>query len=398
VITGCAAVTAFGLGVAPLLAGLRAGRTALAPIAGRCDRPTAARLAGLVPEFAARDVDKRLDLRGLTRIARHAIAAARLALADSGLRLGPKEGLETGVVNGIFVGTSEEEYMRLVTRSRGAEVDIGSFASIVPNATGGFVSTALALKGYSCTVTMGADAGLHALGLAARAIRSRSTARVVAGGADELYPQYLLNYDVLGYLKSGAAEARCGVELGVDDRRVLAEGAAYAVVEERAEAVARGARILAEIAGCGQAAEPAAFPFAARTPDALARAIRAALADAGWAPDDVELACWSPPGNRGDAATLAALRAALGARAEAIPLITSALHTGLAEASGGMATLAALLGAWTDGGGPWAERTGIPAIDGRSAARAPARTLLLATGADGYHLALALAPAEWGGA
>jgi 3-oxoacyl-[acyl-carrier-protein] synthase II len=392
VITGCGAVTPFGLGTGPLLAGLRAGRTALSPFGGRVAGPTAARLAGLVADFAARDVDRRLDFRSLTRISRHAVAAARLALADSGLRLGPKEGLETGVLNGVYVGTSEEEYMRLVTRSGGAEVDIGSFASIVPNATGGFVSSALALKGYSCTVTMGADAGLFALRLAQLAVESRAAPRVVAGGADELYSRYVLNYDALGYLKTGAAEERCGVDLEIDDRRVLAEGAAYAVVEEHAVAAARGARILAAIAGSGHTTDAAAFGGGARTPGALSRAIALAMAAAGWAADDVGLVCWSPQGNRGDAAVIAALEAALGAPGAAVPLITSALHTGLAEASTGVVTLAALLAAWADGGGAWAQRTGLPAIDGRAAPAAPVRTLLVAASADGFNLALALEP------
>lgn len=392
VVTGCGAVTPFGLGVDALLAGLRAGRTALSPFGDRVAEPSRARLGGLVPQFAARDVDKRLDFRSLTRISRYAIAAARLALAGSGLRLGPKEGLETGVVSGVYVGTSEEEYMRLVTRTKGAEVDIGSFASIVPNATGGFVSNALALKGYSCTVTMAADAGLFALRLAQLAIESRSTARVVAGGADELYSRYVLNYDVLDYLKSGAAEERCGIDLEVDDRRVLAEGAAYAIVEERAVAAARGARVLARIAGSGHTTDAAAFGGAARTPDGLARAIALALESAGWSADDVGLVCWSPQGNRGDAVTLAALEAALGARGKTVPLVTSALHTGLAEAGSGVTTLAALLGAWADGRGMWRERTGVPSIDGRAAPQGAARALLVATSDQGFNLAIAIEP------
>jgi 3-oxoacyl-[acyl-carrier-protein] synthase II len=392
VITGVGAVTPFGLGVGALLAGLRAGRTGLAPFGDRVSPGTKARLAGLVPEFSARDVDRRLDFRSLTRLSRYAIAAARLALTDAGLRLGPREGLETGVLNGVCVGTSEEEYMRVVTRSRGAEADIGGFASIVPNAAGGWVSSALALKGYSCTAAMGADAGLFATALARLAVRSGSTARVLAGGVDELYSQYVLNYDALGHLKSGEAEARCGLDLEIPARRVLAEGAAYAVIEERAVAAARGARILGEIAGAGQTTDAAVELGARRTPEALARAIAQALAAAGWEARDVEIVCWSPQGNRGDASCLEALDLALGARAREVPLVTTALHTGLAEASAGAITLAALLGAWADGCGGWAERTGVPAIDGRAAPRGPGRALCVASSEIGFDVALAIAP------
>jgi len=178
----------------------------------------------------------------------------------------------------------------------------------------------------------------------------------------------------------------------VPRRRVLAEGAAYALVEERGEAEARGARILAEIAGAGQTTERVEALTSERSAGGLARAIALALADAGWSSEDVEIVCWSPQGNAGDSAILGALDLALGPRGRDVPLVTTALHIGLAEASTGVFTLAALLGAWADGRGVWAERTGLAAIDGRAKPRPFGRTLCLASSEIGYNLALAILP------
>jgi len=391
-ITGCGAITSLGLGAGALLAALRGGRRGLVAAGDRVRGNPTSRMGGFVPEFSSRDVDRRLDFKSMNYLSRLATAAGRFALDSSGIRLGPKEGAQTGVINGIHAGASEEDYMMAVTRSGGAEADIGSFSSIVPNSTGGWVSTALILKGYSCTVTMGTDAGLFALAMSHLAIGSRATLRVLAGGADELFSRYYLNCDELGLLQQGDHERDYRLRLDLPDRRVLAEGAAYVVVEELEPALDRGARVLAEVAGFGQTTDWAGFVDGPTRPDSLAAAVTGALASAGWEARDVGLVCWSPQGNSGDARFLAALEQALGGRAAEVPLLTTVFHTGLAEASSGMTTLAALLQAWSDGGGLWPQLTGVEDLDRRPAPARPVRTLLVATSELGFNLAIALEP------
>lgn len=394
VLTGSGSVSSLGLGAQGLLEGLRAGRIGIGPMGGRVRGVTESKMGGLVPDFSSKDVDRRLDLRSLNPISRYATAAARLTLDNAGIRVSPREGLDTGVVNGIFVGTSEEDYMFTVTRSAGAQADIASFSTIVPNATGGWVSNMLVLKGYSCTVTMGADAGLFAVALSHLAIGGGSTRRVVCGGADELFSRYYINYDELGLLQSGDHELEYMIRPELDGRRVLGEGAAYVMAEERTAARERGARILAEIVGLGQTTSTANFLGDSRDPGSVVEAVGAAMESAGWSVDDVGMVCWTPQGNSGDLVTLKALGETFGDRWPTTPLVTSVFHTGLAEASSGMLTLGAVLQAWSTGNALWAQRTGLSEVDSRPLPDGPTRTMLLATSDLGFNLAVALEPGE----
>jgi len=282
--------------------------------------------------------------------------------------------------------------MRAVTRSGGAESDIAGFSTVVANSTGGWVSNALLLKGYSCTISQGADAGFHALMFAHLALASGSAPRILAGAADELYSQYVVNYDELGLLCTGDEERDYRLRLDIPDRRVLAEGAAYVVAEERAHASERGATPLAELVGYGQTMDVDGFLSPCLDPAGLQTSIDAALGGAGWEPESVGLVIWSPQGNRTDRKTLDALRASLGDRAAHVPLVTSVFHTGLAEACSGTATLAAVLAAWADGAGLWPQITGIDDIDDRPLPDGPTRTLLISSSELGFNLALALEP------
>ena len=394
VLTGNGVISSFGIGSDRLLAALRENNSGLVPTGERVRERTDARLGGFVPEFQSRDVDRRLDLRPMNPISRYATAAARLALGTADIRLSPKTGKDIGVISGIYVGTSEEDHMLAVMRSGGAQADIAGFSTIVPNAMGGWISNALALKGYSCTVTMGADAGLFALLFSHLAIRSESSQRIVAGAADELYSRYYINYDELGLLHTGEHEKSYRIRPELDDRRILSEGAAYLVVEELHSARERGAGILAEIVGHGQTTDSINLYEPSRDPEGLVRAIRAALDDAGWSARDVGLITWSPQGNSGDLKVVEALDTVLLDRASSVPMITGVFHTGLAEAASGTMTLAAMLNAWANGGELWSQTTGLEEIDSRPLPSGPVPTLAIATSDLGYNLVLAIAPGE----
>ncbi len=392
VLVGGSAVTSLGLGMDMLLEGLYRGYRGLFPIEKRVSQPLQAKLAGLVPEFMGRDVDKRLNLKSMNPISRLATAAARLALKETGIRVGPKEGLNTGIVNGVYAGPGEESQMLAVILSKGAESDINVFSQIVANATAGWVSNALLLKGYSTTISQGADAGLFSLLLAHFAIIGQSASRVLAGAADELFSRYLRNYDQIGYLYSGEDEANYRLRLDEPDRRVLGEGAAYVVVEELKTAKDRGAEVSAELVGYGMNTDWASFYEPNLKEDNLARAINEALEMAGWTGSQVGLVIWSPLGNACDRKILSALKHSLGPVADKVPLVTTVFHTGLLESASGIVTLASVLAAWSREKPLWPQITGLEEIDNRPLPTAPVPILAIASSDLGLNLALALSP------
>jgi 3-oxoacyl-[acyl-carrier-protein] synthase II len=389
VITGGGIVSALGLGVARNVSALRAGHRGFKPISERVREITTGAVAGFVTDFKGRDVDRRVDFRPMNPMARFATAAARFALGDAGIRLSPKEGLLTGVVNGVYVGPDEEDYMRAVISTEGREADISIFAQVVANATAGWVSNALQLKGYATTVAQGADAGMFALLLARQAIAGGGAYRIVAGASDELYPQYLRNYNDLGQLCTKSA---FGLDFETSNRRVVGEGAAYVVAEEKTHAISRGATILAEVRGHGMNMDREGFFSPCESPNGVADAIEDALATACWQPDDVGLVLWSPQGNRIDEKTVAGVGRALGDRVHSIPFVTSVFHTGLMESASGIATLAAVLCGWRDGYAVWPQITGDPDFDSRPLSEGPTNILAVVASELGFNLALAISP------
>jgi 3-oxoacyl-(acyl-carrier-protein) synthase len=394
VITGCGAVSSLGLGIAAHLEALISGKRGLRSIGERVGEETKAKLAGCVPPYSNRDVDRRLDFRSMKPISRFATAAARFALEAGGIRLGPREGKQTGIINGVYVGPSEESHLLHSIPSRGARADISSFTQVVANATAGWVSNALMLKGYTTTISQGADAGLFALLIAHYAVSHGSTPRLLAGAADELYTQYFKNYDSLDLLHTGEHEQNYKIALELDDRRVLGEGAAFVLAEEREHALKRKAKILAELVGYASTTSVESFKDNNHNSTMLSKTVGQALQMAGWQPGDVGLVLWTPKGNSADMGTLEGLRLALGPAADRVPLVTSVFHTGLCEATSGTITLAAVLAAWSEGTPLWKQITGVREIDERRLPAMPVRTLTVTASDLGFNLVLAHEPGE----
>jgi 3-oxoacyl-(acyl-carrier-protein) synthase len=392
VLTGGSAVTSLGLGMDSLLPALQAGQRGMVSIKERIAESTNVPSAGLVPAFQGQDVDRRLNLKSMNRIGRYATAAARLALKETGIRVGPREGLETGVISGVHNGPDEDPHMRAVISSNGADAHIGTFSQIVANATAGWVSTALSLKGYSATVSQGADAGLFSILLAHLAITGRSAPRVLAGASDQINARNFLDYEKIDFLYTAEDEASYGLRLEEPDKRVLGEGAAYVVAEELGGALERGAQPLVEIVGYGMSTDTDSFYEPSLDSGRLTSTITGALQMAQWQAQQVGLVLWSPQGNASDRKILDGLAGALGERADEVPLVTSVFHTGLCEATSGTITLAAVLTAWARGEMLWPQITGVEAVDGRALPRGPVPTLVVATGSLGFNLALALSP------
>jgi 3-oxoacyl-[acyl-carrier-protein] synthase II len=392
VLTGAGAVTSLGLGTAAFLAAMTQGRRGLSPVEHRVNKKTKARFAGLVDDFNERDIDRRLNLKLMNLISRYATAAARLTLKNAGLRIGPREGNATGIINGVYVGPSEEDQMRAVISSNGAEADIANFSQVVVNATAGWVSNALLLKGHSTTLSQGADSGLFALLAAHFSIRNNAADRILAGAADEVYSQYFKNYDALGYLHTDTGETNYRIVSDLANCRVLGEGAAYVLVEQRSKAIARGATNFAELVGYGIDQNIDYFDKPSCSAEGVAKTITDAINSAGWQASDVGMIIWTPQGNSGDLKTLDGLELALGDHASKIPLLTSVFHTGLLEASSGTATLGAVLEAWATSAPLWRQMTGITQIDERFLPTRPVPILTVSTSELGSSLALAVQP------
>ena len=270
VVTGCGVITPLGVGTNPLVG----GGSAIAAI-DRFDVPARPFPAGLVPRIDARDVDRRLDLKGMDLCSRYAALAVRAALDAAELKPRPRATSEVGLVLGIATGPGQGEAEHLDAVFRGDFVlqHLGAFPYVVPNEVAGNVARSLLLRGHSTVIAAGQGAGLVACASAAIAVVLGHAEAIVAAAADELTPRSVAD---------GFAVGLCGP----GSRVVPGEGAAALVVESRRAALERGAKPLAEVLGVGLVTEGAA-PCRGDRAAACLRAAEEALSRAGVAPGDV---------------------------------------------------------------------------------------------------------------
>ncbi|MBK6691594.1 MAG: hypothetical protein IPG50_05240 [Myxococcales bacterium] len=221
-------------------------------------------------------------LRTLDRLTKLLIVSARLALHDAGLKkdgslvaLAPER---TGVVTSNAYGSLEAitELDRVAQLEDARYINPAKFPNTVANSASGYVSIWEELRALNVAVCDGNCGGLDAVSVAEMQFTAERADAILVGGGEAMSEALFVAFMQLGALAQGAC---------------LGEGAAYLVTEPMALAAARGARILGVVTGFGTAfvgpSTGEALLFA--SPEAMTKAIEAALADAGIGPGDVDV-------------------------------------------------------------------------------------------------------------
>jgi 3-oxoacyl-[acyl-carrier-protein] synthase II len=241
----------------------------------------AAELKGFEPgDFLDKKAAKRLD-----PFICYAVAAAKMALADSGLVLDESLAERTGCVMGCGLGgLSTIEANHSVLLSRGPDRVSPFFVPMmIGNMGPGQVAIELGLKGPNLLVSTACAASTHAIGWAFQQIRDNGCPVILAGGAEAVItPLAIAGFNSLKALSTRNDEPRRASRPFDRDRDgfVIGEGAGFLVLEEWERAVAREAFIYAEVAGFGASGD--AFHMTAPPEDGRGAilAMRAALDDA----------------------------------------------------------------------------------------------------------------------
>ncbi|GAA1980542.1 hypothetical protein GCM10009799_02080 [Nocardiopsis rhodophaea] len=212
---------------------------------------------------------------------------ATAAVADLYARHGTPSRAEaeaTGIVFATGYGpvTSVLRFHEGVLRQGITGANPSLFANTVVNAAAGHVAMLHRYRGYTATIANGGTSSILALQLAARVIARGAAERIMVVVADEFPEQALATQARLpGYARS--ARVAPGGRTGM----VLSEGAAAILLESEEAAAARSADVLARVAGFGAAGEPAGIGRIGRDGGAWARALRAAMAEAGASPEGI---------------------------------------------------------------------------------------------------------------
>lgn len=285
-VTGLGVVSPFGWGVERFRDGLAAGTAAIGPFDRFDSTGYRTRLAGQVPAAPSEIARRHRDWRRSTLADRFALAAAAEAVADAGLGGGLTGGLagrRVGVYFSSSTGGMLEGEAFYAALAPGRRPRLGLAAGQPVSAPGEAVARDLGTAGPVETVSSACASGTLALGLALEALRAGEIELALAGGADSLCRVTYAGFNSLRSVDERPCRPfradRAGLSLG--------EGAAVLVLERPEEAFDRGVRPRALLAGAGASADAHHMTAPHPEGDGAARAMAAALADAGRAAGEV---------------------------------------------------------------------------------------------------------------
>lgn len=323
-ITGLGAISGLGLNVSDFWAGLSSGRTAIKPLVG-VNEGTKISVGAVVPNYDPSQHFSSDDLSLLDRFSQFALLAGREAITDSGLVPGNAAITNAAAIIGTGGGgweTAEETYVQLYKRQR-TRVHPLTVPKGMASAAASMISMHLGIKGPVFSVTSACASGAHAAVQGSMMIQSGLVDVALVGGSEAPFTYGLLKaWEALRVVSSDTCRPFCNNRSGM----VLGEGAGMLVMESEEHAKQRGARIYAELAGCGMSSD--AGHITRPDIDGLTVAISSAIQNAGLVPSDVDYVNahgTATPAN--DPAETAALNKVFGSRARSLPVSsTKSMH------------------------------------------------------------------------
>jgi 3-oxoacyl-[acyl-carrier-protein] synthase II len=350
VVTGMGLVTPLGIGIDAFWNGLIEGRSGVRQIT-LCDPgDSPCTIAAEVPEFAARDYMDAKEARRLSRASHFAVAAARMALSDSGVVVDASNRYEIGalIANGSSSPPDTEATARVLFERGLAKVNPFYITGSLPNMPSCQVAIQLGLLGYNTAIATACAASTQAIGEAAEVIRRGDATLMFAGGTEApICRLTLASFCAIRALSTRNSDP-AGASRPFDATRdgfVLGEGAGVLVLEQLAHARRRGARIYAEILGYASTCD--AYHVTAPHPegDGAARAITRALAKARIGPQQVDyINAHATSTPAGDISETLAIKQAFGEYASSVPISATKSMTGhLTSAAGAVEAAASIL-------------------------------------------------------
>jgi len=293
VVTGIGLVTPLGTGVKKNWDALITGRSGIRRIS-RFSNVDAypSQIAEEVPDFSPADFIEAREIKKMDLFIQYAVAAAAMAMMDSGLKIDAELAEQVGVIIGVglcgidTIETTKEAILQ------GGPRKISPFfiPKVISNLAPGQIAIRHGAKGINLTPTSACASGTHAIGEAYHLIRRGLQDAVITGGAESaITPLAVGGFAAMKALSTRNDEPERASRPFDRDRDgfVIAEGSGVLILEERERALQRGAKIYAEVVG--YAANGDAYHMTAPAPEGegAARCMRLALKDAGLAPSDV---------------------------------------------------------------------------------------------------------------
>ncbi len=345
VITGIGMVSPLGVGNDANWSALMEGRSGIGAIT-RFDTSTfPTRIAGEVPGFDGAAYVEKKDLKKMDLFILYAMAATQFALDDAGFAVTPDNAQRTGVLIGSGIGglPSIERQHRIFLEQGVRRISPFVIPGLIVNMASGQVAIRYGAKGPNSAVCTACTTGTHAIGDAFRLIQNGYADSMIAGGTEGVItPLAVGGFCAMKALSTRNEEPqRASRPFDADrDGFVMGEGAGIVLLENLEQALARGARPYAEVAGYGMSGDAYHVSAPSEDGDGPIRVMAAALKDAGINPEEVDyINAHGTSTPLGDRVETLAIKQVFGAHAGKLAVSSTKSMTGhLLGAAGGIET------------------------------------------------------------
>jgi beta-ketoacyl-acyl-carrier-protein synthase II len=328
VVTGMGAITPIGNSVNEFFDNVQAGVCGIDFINTFDTEIFAAKLAAQVKNFDPKAFMEAKEARRMDRFSQFAVAAAKEAVQHSGLDLEKIDKERFGVIVGSGIGALDDiEKETNTLRDKGPKrVNPLFIPMTITNMAAGNIAIQFGANGICTNVVTACATGNNCIGEAFRNIKHGYADIIISGGAEaSITPLGIAGFQALTALSTSKDPSRASIPFDKErDGFVMGEGAGILILEEYEHAVARGAKIYAEIVGYGSTCD--AYHITSPSPDGIggARAMTLAMEEAGITAKDISYinahGTSTPPNDRTETA---AIKIALGEEAYKVPISSS---------------------------------------------------------------------------
>jgi len=342
-VTGIGLVSPVGLTTRETWDALLAGRSGAGPITRFDATDYACRIAAEVKGFEPEKFFEKKEVKKFDTFVHYAVAAAKEAVADSGVVIDASNAESVGVCIGAGIGGLPLiEEMKVTVLEKGPRrISPFFIPGLIVNMPAGLISIMTGAKGPNTAVATACATSAHAIGDAANIIRRGDADVMIAGGTESVVvPLAIGGFAAMRALSTRNDDPASASRPWDRDRDgfVLGEGAGVLVLEEMGLAVARGAPIYAEVAGYGMSGDAYHISAPSEDGDGPYRVMRNALRDAGLPPESVDYVnAHGTSTPHGDKIETIALKRAFGDHARRLAVSSTKSSTGhLLGAAGGL--------------------------------------------------------------
>ncbi len=293
VITGCGVISSLGQDVSTFWENLVAGKSGISKVESFDTSEYATKIGGEVKDFNPLDYMDRKDVRKTDRFVQFGIAAAKQALKNAKLEITERNAEQIGVYVGSGIGGLQtwEEQHKILLEKGPRRISPFFIPMMVANMASGVISIEIGAKGPNSAAISACATGTHAIGDAYEIVKRGQAQVMLAGGTEAtIRPLAYAGFNAMKALSTRNDEPEQASRPFDADRDgfVMGEGAGVLVLESLEHALARGAKIIAEVIGYGLTGDAYHLTSPAPEGEGAARAMTMALRSAAIEPEAVD--------------------------------------------------------------------------------------------------------------